>query len=50
MAEGNEIQAMIKDIQDMINNLNEEAESKNQNIIILLIKIFYNNKEINSMM
>jgi hypothetical protein len=41
---------MIKDIQDMINNLNEEAESKNQNIIILLIKIFYNNKEINSMM
>lgn len=50
MAEGNEIQAMVKDIQDMINNLNEEAESKNQNIIILLIKIFYNNKEINSMM
>ena len=34
MTEGNEIQSMLKDIQDMLNNLNEEAESKNQKIIL----------------
>ncbi len=31
MTEGSEIQSMLKDIQNMLNNLNEEAESKNPN-------------------
>ena len=52
MSNGNEIQIMLKDINEMLSVLKDEEESKKFNILIFIILYLFNIffKEINSMM